>query len=250
MTNSHGITGVALVLLAAVMLAHGAILVSATHRRSMEVGEVATPNHDPHHGGVVRTVATTVPAEVAAADPLPVEVPDPATPNHEPRRVGVMPTVAAPMPTEIAAWTPVLLRVEPEAAAPPAPRFAAADTMLYARANARLRAGPSIAADVVAKLAADAPLRAIARSTDGTWWKVSLADQRTGYVRKDVVTKVRPVAKTLPATTTPVATAFPQPAPAPRRDGALGFVDEAMNWLTDMAYRGHSPAPKAIRTER
>ncbi len=113
-----------------------------------------------------------------------------ATPNHDPHHVSLMPT-AAPVPAESAAWTPVILRAEPEVAAPPAPTFVTADNMLYARANARLRAAPSTAAGVLAKLAANAPLRAIARSTDGAWWQVSLAGKRTAYVHRDAVTKYR-----------------------------------------------------------
>jgi Bacterial SH3 domain len=208
MMQMHGIARFAFALLAAGTLAHGADLVAVADPMATEVGEVATPNHDPHH-------------------------------------VRLIQAGAAPVPAETGAWNPVTLRAEPEVAGP---SFVAADTMLYARANARLRAAPSTAAAVVAKLAANAPLRAIARSTDGAWWQVSLADRRTGYVHQDAVTKYR-MAKAKPmAATAPVAAASPQPAPAQRSQGLLGLVDEAMNWLADVAGRGSTP--KIIRAER
>ena len=215
MTNLQRIARFGFVLVAAVTLVHAANFVAAAERMPTEVGEVATPNHDPHH----------------------------------------LSLVAAPVPAEIAAWNPVLLRAEPEPAIPSDPAFVAADNMLYAKANARLRAGPSTSAGVVAKLAANVPLRAVARSTDGAWWQVSLAatpDQpgRTGYVRRDVVTKYR-VAKTTPSeATVPIAAASRQPVPARRSQGPLGFVNEAMNWLADVAARSDGPPPKIIRTER
>jgi hypothetical protein len=225
MKNTHGIAPFAFVLLTAVTFAHGANLVAVADPMPTEVGEIATPNHDPHH-------------------------------------VSSMGTVSAPVPAEIAAWDPVVLRAEPEPAALSAPAFVAADTVLYAKANARLRAAPTTAAGVVAKLAADAPLRAIARSTDGAWWQVSLAappDQpgRAGYVHRDAVTKYR-VAKTkLPAATAPVAVASPQPVPARRSQGLLGYlgyVDETMSRLDGTMSRvaemaGGGPAPKIVRAE-
>jgi hypothetical protein len=187
------------------------------------------------------------------AEPLPADMAAVATPNHDPHHSKHIENVAAP--AGIAAWNPVLLRAEPEAAAPSAPAFVAADTMLYARANARLRAEPNTASGVVTKLAANAPLRAIARSADGAWWQVSLAAAtdhhgRTGYVHRDAVTRYPVVAKTKPATA-PVAAAAFQPAPAPTRrsQGPLGAVDEAMTWLVDMAAPFGGSAPKVIRTE-
>jgi hypothetical protein len=157
-----------------------------------------------------------------------------------------MPSVAANL---------VLLRAEPEPAAPTAAAFVTADTKLYAKASARLRAAPSTAADVLTTLAADAPLHAIARSSDGAWWQVSLAaapgqPERTGYVHRNAVTKSRVLqAKTTPVTLAPVAAAYPQPASAPARSNneLLSFADEAMNWVTDVAGRGS--APKIVRTE-
>jgi hypothetical protein len=198
----------------------------------VEVGEVATPNHDPHH-------VTLTPTEVAEV----------ATPNHDPHHVSLMPAAAAAIADGTTPWNTVLLWAEPKAAEPSAPVFVAADTMLYARANARLRAAPSTTAGVLAKLVASAPLRAIARSTDGVWWQVSFAGMRTGYVHRDAVTKY-PLVTAKPAATAPVAAASPESAPTPSRQGLLGFADDAMNWLVDVVGQPHGTPPKVIRTER
>jgi hypothetical protein len=144
---------------------------------------------------------------------------------------------------------PETLRAEPEAAAPSAPACVDVDTLLYARDTARLRAAPSTAADVLTKLAAHAPLRAVARSTDRVWWRVSLADGRIGYVHRSAVTQYRMV-RTKPADgpAPVVALAPPQPGSARDSQDLLGYVDETVNWLADTASRGS--APTAIRTER
>jgi hypothetical protein len=264
MGNTHGITLLAFGLLGAVALAHGLNFVAAPefatpnhdpyHARALRQAAaqmVATPNHDPLHVRAVpqltaQAVATPNddPLHVRAVSQLTAEAV--TTPNHDPLHFHAMPSVAANL---------VLLRAEPEAAAPSALAFVATDTNLYAKASARLRAAPSTAADVLTTLTADAPLHAIARSTDGAWWQVSLADPssqqgRTGYVHRNAVTK-SPVllAKATPVTLAPVAVAYPRPAPVPARSNRdlLGFADEAMNWVTDMAGRGS--APKIVRTE-
>ncbi len=184
---------------------------------------VATPNHDPHRAH---------PVQQATAQTV-------ATPNHDPNRVRPMPSFAL---------NPESLRAQPEAAAGSAPVFVSADTMLYARDSARLRAAPSTAADILTKLAADAPLRAVARSIDRAWWRVSLADGRIGYVHRTAVSR-SPVAKTNPPAPAPiVAVASPQPVPASGSDSLLAYVDETMNWFADAAARG-SPR-SAVRTER
>ena len=214
MTDMHGITRFAFVLLAAAAFAQGANLTAAADPLPME----------------------GTPAEGIGA----------ATPNHDPGHFSLMGAVAA---AELVAANPVTLRAGPEAAESSAPAFVAADDRLYARANARLRAGPSTAADIVTKLPANAPLRAIARSADGTWWQVALADSRTGYVRRDVVNKYRVAETKARAATAPVAAASPQPVPA-RRKGLLGRVDEAMNWLVDVTGGSDGSAPKIIRAQR
>jgi SH3-like domain-containing protein len=187
---------------------------------------------------------------VAAADPAGTTRGDGATPNHDPHhlvlvRTAVQAETVAPPVGETANPQPA-----PKAAA--VPTFVAAKNTLYAKANARLRAAPSTAADVVTKLAANAPLRAVARSTDGAWWQVALADGREGYVHRDAVTGYRP-APILPTTTVPVAVAAPQRVPmSARPHGPLGFVNDAMNWLANAAGTAGSSVvgPKVVRTER
>jgi hypothetical protein len=69
-------------------------------------------------------------------------------------------------------------------------------------------------------------------------------------VHRDAVTKysvAKPPAAPAPI---PVVAASSQPAPAPRSQGPLGFVEDAMNWLVDVAGHPHGPPPKIIRTER
>lgn len=190
---------------------------------------------------------------MAAADPLPTGAISTdggavATPNHDPRHAA---ETAAANPETI---LPEMILAEPVDAAPSAPTFVTADKTLYAKGDARLRAGPSTAARILTKLAADVPLHAVARSTDGAWWKVSLADKRIGYVHRTVVTGT-PAAKTvLPATTAPATVsvaAAPPPAPARRSQGVLGFVTDAMNWLADKAGTTGTgrPSPKMTRSQ-
>lgn len=187
---------------------------------------VATPNRDPHDLGLA-------PPPTAAAAAV-------ATPNHDANRMQATPSFAL---------NPGGLRAEPEAAALSAPAFVGTDTMLYAKDSARLRAAPSTAADLLTTLAADTPLRATARSSDGAWWRVSLAAGRTGYIHQTAVTQHR-VAKAKPpvAPAPAVAVASPPPVSARRSQGLLGYVDETMNWLADTAGRGS--APTIARTER
>jgi hypothetical protein len=259
--NMHEIARITFVVLAGVGCGYGANFVIGADPQPMDMSQamevpqptyvaVATPNHDPYHGSLMETAAAPLPVEVAVA-----------TPNHDLQHGSLMATVTAPGPAETAGWSPEILRAEPEVAASPAPpanlAFVAADTVLYAKANARLRAAPSTAAGIVAKLADSAPLHAIARSTDGAWWQVSLADQsgpdqpgRTGYVHRDAVTKYQVVKLTPPVTTAPVAAAYPQPVSVRRSHGLLGAVDEAMNWLTDAAGRPQGATKKSLRAER
>jgi hypothetical protein len=196
---------------------------AAVESAAVESAAVATPNHDPEHRRATPSFAL---------DPVTLQAdPEPATSG------------AAAIATSDAA--------APGAAAPasPAPAtvaFVAADTALYAKGNARLRAAPSTSAEILAKLAADAPLRAIARSSDGAWWKVSLKGGRTGYVHRNVVSKTRMVEIEPTAASMPVIAVAATP---PRRnDGLLGYVDQTMNWFVDTAGRGK--APTTLRPER
>jgi hypothetical protein len=200
---------------------------------------VAAPNHDPNRVALPQPAAVE-PEIVAAA--LPPAIIAPTVPP------GVAPASAAVSPPtleSIAQWA------GPEPGTPPAPTFVTTDTKLYARDKARLRAAPSMAADVVATLDAEAPLRASARSTDGVWWRVPLGDGRLVYVHKTAVTRnLAAKAKPKPVgASTPVAAVAPaQPAPSRRNEGFLGYVDQTVDWFVDTAARG-SP-PTLTRPER
>jgi uncharacterized caspase-like protein len=184
--------------------------------------------------------------------PAPVAVADAATPNHDPHHLTLVRTATvAASPAAGATASVETAEAKPVVAAGTVPTFVAAKNALYAKANARLRAAPSTNADVVAKLAGNASLTAIAHSTDGAWWQVAMADGRTGYMHRDAVTEYR-VASKLPATTLPVAS-VQQARPAQQRPNSLGFVSEAMNWLADAAGTAGTGAPngqKVVRTER
>jgi hypothetical protein len=233
MSNMHPIMVLAFILLAAVAVAPVTYVASAPEALPLDDFTVAA---GPVQGGEL------------------------AIPKQDPDRVSLMqPPTAETVTIHDARWdgpppsfaqlNPETLRAEPEPAAPSAPTFVDVDTQLYARDTARLRAAPSTAADVLTKLAADAPLRAVARSTDRAWWRVSLADGRIGYVHRSAVTQYR-VVQTNPADgpASVVAVAPPQPRSARDSQDLLGYVDETVNWLADTASRGS--APTAIRTER
>jgi hypothetical protein len=196
------------------------------------------PHQDAQHNAVARIAS-------AAAQPA-----DLATPNHGARHAAALRAAAAE--TVAAAPAPVPSRVATDAAKPAeadAPVFIAAGRSLYARPGSRMRAAPSTASGIVAKLATNAALRAIARSADGDWWQVALADGRTGYVHRQAISEA-PILAKLPATTRPVTVATTRPAPR-RQNGVksgIGFVDEAMSWLSNAAAAG-GPAPKTVRTQ-
>src|SRR5690242_9139959 len=101
MPKVHRITLLSFGLLAAVALVAGANLIFAPDTLQVEAepapaSEVATPNHDPHRGGI------TSPSTTETADAL----------NHAPPHVHPKPSFALSMMT---------LRAEPEPAAPSAP---------------------------------------------------------------------------------------------------------------------------------
>jgi hypothetical protein len=241
----------------------------------------ATPNHDPHRIGTKPTPTTeTAAVETGASETAAVPQPDPlslatkpqpvdsvaslivatgavATPNHDPEHRRPAPSFALDPVTLHADPEPATLAADATAApaspasAPPSGTvaFVHADTKLFAKGNARLRAAPSTSAEIVTKLAADAPLQAVARSSDGAWWQVSYDGGHTGYVHRNAVSKTRiatskPAAEPMPV----VAVAATQPEPARRGDTLLGYVDQTMNWFVDTAGRGR--APTSIRPER
>ncbi|HVZ00984.1 MAG TPA: caspase family protein [Dongiaceae bacterium] len=108
---------------------------------------------------------------------------------------------SVPPPAQVAAVAP-----------PPLPAFDAVDRQIFARDQARLRAAPDMKAEVIGRAAANAALRATGRSQDGAWWRIAMADGRTGYVAASVVTE-QPVAA--PAAAAPSAPASPAPVATP-----------------------------------
>ena len=97
------------------------------------------------------------------------------------------------------------------------PVFVAMTRSLFAKSGSRLRAEPSTEASIVAKLPANAEIRAVARSEDGAWYEVATKQGKTAYVHADAVSDFRAAPK--PTTTAPakIAAHALQPAPAPRR---------------------------------
>ncbi|MDQ7249861.1 caspase family protein [Dongia sedimenti] len=132
------------------------------------------------------------------------------------------------------------------------PVFVAMTRSLYAKSGSRLRAEPSTDASVVAKLPANAEIRAVARSKDGAWYEVATKQGKTAYIHADAVTGFR-AAKAKKAAAPSQAAAFaPQPvAPAPvaRSKTGIGMVDQALNWLQVNSGKG-GPAPDTVRASR
>jgi len=267
--NEHPIMILAFLVLAAATLAPVIYLALSPDTDPVQVylgpshggpAEGTTPNNDPQQAALI---APATAAPVKSAEPIaPAE---PIMTVEAARHLQPMPSLAlhqAPIraePEPAASDLIVQQIVATQAVTPsaPAPTFIATDTPLYAKGNARLRAAPSTGADVVTKLAADAPLRATARSSDGAWWRVSLAGGRIAYVNQAVVSQTR-VVKAQPqqqATTAsaPVTTAASRPVKAQpewkrQSQEFFGYVDKSMSWLADQA--GGGPAPKVVRSER
>jgi carboxyl-terminal processing protease len=65
--------------------------------------------------------------------------------------------------------------------------FITLDQTMYARPGGQLRAQPSTAAKLVSKLKANTELSVSGLSTDGEWWRVALADGRSGYLHSSMV---------------------------------------------------------------
>ena len=206
--------------------------VAATVEPGATSAPVATVQPAPTSPPVAATPPTLTAEPVATTAPV-------AAPNRGPSHVGPIPPI---MNTPA---TPAAPPAEPQPAASSAPAFASIDATLYARRNARLRAAPSTTADVLKKLAADAPLHAVARSADGAWWQVSLAGGGAGYVNRAAVSKER-IAKAKPAAAASTTVAA-GPQPAQRSQGMLVYVDQAVSWINDAA--SHGSAADAKRTE-
>jgi uncharacterized caspase-like protein len=120
-----------------------------------------------------------------------------------------------------------------------APVFVTLTRSLFAKPGSRLRAEPSKDASVVAKLPANAEIRAVARSKDGDWYEVATRQGKTAYIHADAVSDFRAAdkpkksiqpAKMVVYTPQPVA-----PAPQVRSKTGIGMVDKALNWLQSNA---------------
>jgi len=243
MATTHPIGFLAFISLAAVAVVTASYFASAPKAPPTDAGPVAAQAAQPAPVGVA-AIATPIAsprpqssAIEAAATLQPASRPEPR------QRVLNTPTLVweleAMRPPREMTEAPAEQEVE---SAGPAPAFVGADTVLYAKDNARLRAAPHTTADVMTRLAVNEPLHAVARSADGAWWRVSISGGRTGYVYKTAVAENRiATAKPAAAKAAPVEMAeIPQPATR-RRDGLLGYVDDTMDWFVDTAGQGRTP---------
>jgi uncharacterized caspase-like protein len=172
---------------------------------------------------------------------------------------------AQPVETEtansdkITTLTPIaaLASAEPEATdsntETPKPVFVAMTRSLFAKPGSRLRAEPSTDASVIAKLPANAEIRAVGKSKDGAWYEVATKQGTTAYIHADAVSDYRAAGKpktaalptqTVAYTAKPVAT-----APAAKPKTGIAVVDNALNWLTTNSGKGGSAA-EAVRASR
>jgi len=89
--------------------------------------------------------------------------------------------------------------------------FVAQNQTVYAKGGGQVRSAPTADADLVAKLQTNTEVAATGISSDEKWWRITLADGRTGYMHKSVVSeRAAQVASAAPA---PAAA---QPAAATR----------------------------------
>ena len=86
--------------------------------------------------------------------------------------------------------------------------FVAQSQTVYAKSGGQVRAEPNANASLVSKLQTNTEVTATGISTDGKWWRVSLADGQTGYMHKTVVSE-QPIQT---ASAAPAQTAQPAPA--------------------------------------
>jgi hypothetical protein len=124
---------------------------------------------------------------------------------------------------------------------PAAPVFVATSRELFAKPGSRMRAAPSTDAAIVANLATNAPLQAIARSADGNWWQVAMRNGETGFVHRQAASDYR-IGMAQPVLQT-AAVATPQPTVyrgISNRKTGIGMVDAALNWLSTNAVRGQT----------
>jgi hypothetical protein len=178
---------------------------------------------------------------IAAVKPAPVELAD--TEAAAPSKLSLL--------TPIAGFASQDAQVTDSATEEVKPAFVAMTRSLFAKPGSRLRAEPSTSAAVVAKLPANAEIRAVGRSKDGTWYEVATSQGQTAYVHADAVTSFRAAAKPKQTFAQAVAPA-PKPvatARAPKAKIGIQVVDQALNWLSTNSGKGHN-APDTIRSSR
>jgi TonB family protein len=97
-------------------------------------------------------------------------------------------TPSAPAPP---AWDDALGAPEPEAPATPAVAAAPAQPLATGRDGANVRMAPRTDAPVIERLGAGSPLTVTGQTQAGghQWFRIALADRRTGFVRGDVVVR-------------------------------------------------------------
>jgi len=152
----------------------------------------------------------------------------------------------APAPlTPIAALVVGESKTKDERVAEAQPVFVAVTRSLFAKSGSRLRAEPSKDASVVAKLPANAEIRAVGRSKDGDWYEVATKQGKTAYIHADAVTDFRPAVRPKPSTAPAKAASFaPQPVattPPTRAKTGIGVVDQALNWLQSNSDTSQQP---------
>ncbi|MDQ7248558.1 caspase family protein [Dongia sedimenti] len=125
-------------------------------------------------------------------------------------------------------------QVQPQAAEV---SFIAQSQTVYAKSGGQVRAAPNAGAKMLSKLQTNTEVTATGLSADGKWWRVALADGRTGYMHRTVVAE-QPIQTASAAPAAPPAAqpavaqtlgpdAFetagaPQPAPAPVPSSEVG----------------------------
>jgi len=138
------------------------------------------------------------------------------------------PTPVVQQPAQPASPTPPVQPnppVQPVAVTTPAPMpdFAGVDAKVYAKSSARVRSSPDKNAAVLAKVATNTELAATGKTADGAWWRVTLADGRTGYLAGSLVSDK------------PVAVAPPAPSKSSLQSAAPAGPDEEVCKLTSSA---------------
>jgi uncharacterized protein YgiM (DUF1202 family) len=122
---------------------------------------------------------------------------------------------------------PSKLQAQEPAAQPTALSFIAQSQTVYAKSGGQVRSEPAANASLMSKLQTNTEVTATGISSDGKWWRVALADGRTGYMHKTVVSEqpiqtasAAPAQPAQPAQPASVQTLGPdafEPASAPQQ---------------------------------